>query len=108
MHMNIIYENNIYYKKIIVVNLFCSVNSNSNTSQPIVLINSISIWWLINIKLNYLMKKIYIKSYLLKYISIKYYLINKPRIQNLNRKKNGTKVIKTIGRNHRFVKKHKS
>jgi len=45
MHMNIIYENNVYYKKIIVVNLFCGVNSNSNTSQPAVLINSISIWW---------------------------------------------------------------
>ena len=39
------------------------------------------------------MKKIYIKSYLLKYISIKSYLINKPKIQNLNRKK-GTKADK--------------
>jgi len=45
MHMNIIYENNVYYIKIIVVNLFFGVNSNSNTSQPAVLINSISIWW---------------------------------------------------------------
>ena len=34
------------------------------------------------------MKKIYIKSYLLKYISIK------PKIQNLNRKKKGTKADK--------------
>ena len=45
MHMNIIYEKNVYYIKIIVVNLFFGVNSNSNTSQPAVLINSISIWW---------------------------------------------------------------
>ena len=57
-------------------------------------------------KLNYLMKNIYIKFYLLKYISIKSYLINKPKIQNLNRKKS-TKVDKD-GRNHGFVKKHKS
>ena len=40
------------------------------------------------------MKKIYIKSYLLKYISIKSYLINKPKIQNLNREKKGTKTDK--------------
>ena len=40
------------------------------------------------------MKKIYIKSYLLKYISIKSYLINKPKIQNLNREKKGTKADK--------------
>ena len=52
------------------------------------------------------MKNIYIKFYLLKYISIKSYLINKPKIQNLNRKKS-TKVDKE-GRNHGFVKKHKS
>ena len=45
MHINIIYENNVYYKKNIVVNLFCAVNSNSNPSQRAVLINSISIWW---------------------------------------------------------------
>ena len=53
-------------------------------------------------------EKIYIKSYLLKYMSIKSYLINKPRIQNLHRKKMAQKLIKTIGRNHGFVKKHKS
>ena len=40
------------------------------------------------------MRKIYIKSYLLKYISIKSYLINKPKIQNLNREKKGTKADK--------------
>jgi len=54
------------------------------------------------------MKKIYIKSYLLNYISIKSYLINKARIQNLKRKNKTQKRIKTIGRNHGFVKKHKS
>ena len=36
-------------------------------------------------------EKIYIKSYLLKYISIKSYLINKPKIQNLNKKSTNDK-----------------
>jgi len=54
------------------------------------------------------MKKIYIKFYLLNYISIKSYLINKARIQNLNKKNKTQKLIKMIGRNHGFVKKHKS
>ena len=53
-------------------------------------------------------KKIYIKYYLLNYISIKSYLINKARTQNLNRKNKTQKLIKTIGPNHGFVKKHKS